>query len=173
MKTLYHLTDEAVRLAESLEACEGDLSKVEGLEELLDRHAADVAEKLDAYLAVMKTLEMEAAAAKAEEEQWAAKRKSREARVAFLKDRLKQHLEATGQTQVRTATGRVIALQANGGALGMEIAMSSPPADTPEQYVTVTRTWNKDALREALGCADPEVQQFARLLPRGCSLRIR
>lgn len=171
-RTLYDLGTDALRLMEALEQLpDGEVPEELGL--FLDEHAADVAQKLDGYLAVIGTLSMEAVAAKAEEEQWAAKRKAREKRVEFLKARLKEHLERTGQKEVRTATGRVIALQAAGGKQPLEIdgVNLDNLAITHPWLVKATLSIDKDCVRESLEAGSSI--SFARLLPRTTSLRIR
>ena len=54
---------------------------VHGIRQVVKRLEAEQAAKLDAYVGLLKTLRMEAVAAKAEKEQWAAKEKARTARA--------------------------------------------------------------------------------------------
>lgn len=119
MRPLFAITDDLLKLNDMLDECEGDLSKLGGAENefvvWLDNLGMEESIKLDNYIMLIKQLEMEAVAARAEKEQWAAREKSRTERVAFLKDRLKKHLELTGRDKVATETGRVIAIQKNGG----------------------------------------------------------
>src|SRR4051812_6848791 len=106
-RALYELTADLHQLNDLLEEIEGDLSRCGEMEPTvtawLDALADEQAAKLDGYVGLIRQLQMEAAAAKAEEEQWAAKRKAREGRARFLELRLKAHLEATGQPKVTTA----------------------------------------------------------------------
>jgi len=111
------------------------------------------------------------AAARAEEEQWAAKRKARESRAAYLQAKLLRHLEATGQHKVATASGRVVSVQRNGGVQPLEIKPGTDPAALPAEYVRTVVEIDRLAVRKALE-AGAELA-FAELLPRGVSLRVK
>ena len=175
-RTLYELGSEELRLAESLDACEGDLSKVEGLEAFLDQHAADLDAKLEGYVRLIRQLELEASGAKAEKEQWAAKEKSLAARADFLKGRLKEFLERTGQKEIRTATGRSIMLRPNGGSAPLvftDLGLASDYSLDPNFHdCTLTKIeWDKDRIRERLKAGDD--LPFVVLGEPGNHLRIR
>jgi hypothetical protein len=174
-RALYELTADLHRLNDLLEELEGDLSRCGEMEPAvtawLDALADEQAAKLDGYVGLVRQLQMEATAAKAEEEQWAAKRKAREGRARFLEARLKAHLEATGQPRVATASGRVVSVQKNGGVAPLEIKAGTTPADVPAAYHKVTVDFDRAAIRAALEAG--EALAFAELLPRGTCLRVK
>lgn len=132
--------------------------------------ANDEARKLDGWVGYVRQLEMEAAAAKAEAEQWLARVKSRESRIAWLKETLKRHLENTGRTKVQTLAGRTIAVQANGGHPPVEID-AVDPYGLPDRLCEVRRLIDREKVRRALEAG--EELAFARVLPRGTHVRIR
>jgi hypothetical protein len=173
-RTLYAITDDLLRLNDLLEGLEGDLSNagvMEGavtfwLESLEQEQAA----KLDSYVGLLKTLRMEATAAKAEKEQWAMKERIRTNRADYLERRLKEHLEKTGQTKVQTASGRVVSVVKNGGVAPVEIKAGVVPTDVPADFQKVTVEIDKAAVRAAL-TAGQELA-FAELLPRGTHLKV-
>ena len=175
MSSLYQITDDLIRLNELLEEVEGDMSRLGEMEPAvtawLERLEQDQGAKLDSYIGLLRTLEMEAAAARAEREQWAAKERSRTARAEYLKARLLRHLEATGQAKVTTASGRVVSVVKNGGVSPLEIKPGTDPAALPGEYVRTVLSIDKEAVRKALEAG--EVLDFAELLPRGTSLRVK
>lgn len=174
-RTLYAITDDLIRLNDLLDEIEGDLSRLGEMEPAvtawLDAVAGEEAAKFDGYIGLFKEHDARAAAAKAEEEQWAAKRKAHEGRAAYLKLRLLRHLEATGQQKVTTASGRVVSVQRNGGVQPLEIKAGTDVESLPGEYVRVVKEINKVAVRQALEAG--EVLCFAELLPRGVSLRVK
>lgn len=175
MAALYQITDDLIRLNDLLEELEGDLSRCGEMEPAvtawLEQLEHDQAAKLDSYVGLLRTLEMEAAAARAEKEQWAAKERSRTARAEYLKARLLRHLEATGQAKVTTASGRVVSVVKNGGVAPMEIRPDVTVDALPSRFVRVVREVDKAAVRAALEAG--ESLGFAELLPRGTGLRIK
>lgn len=179
MRTLYEIGVDLAVLNEKLSEVEGDLSRLKEMEGYvsawLDQLGGEQAAKLDRYVGLIRQLEMEASAAKAEAEQWAAKAKGREARVHFLKERLKDHLAKTGQAQAQTESGRVIAMQANGGQLPVildVLILDDKDFDQiPEQFVVTRRSFDMAAVRKAL--EGGKHLGFAHLGERGSHLRIR
>lgn len=139
------------------------------LREWFDSLKDEEAAKLDNYVGLIKTLEMEAVAAQAEAEQWKAKAESRKRRIEWLKERLLSHLVATGRDKVTTATGRVIAAQANGGK--EPLLMHEGTTDVPAEFIILVPTVDKEKVRKKLEAG--EVLEFAQLGERGRHLRIR
>jgi hypothetical protein len=172
--TLFELTSDLRALDELLEERDGDITDPE-VERAVTNWFAELSSnegaKLDCYVGYIRTLEMEASAARAEAEQYEAKAKTREKRVAWLKDRVKLHLEQTHRAKVETATKRVIAIQPNGGMAPLLMADPLDPAALPDEYVRVKREPDREAIRRAL--ADGAVLPFARLGEKGTHLRIR
>lgn len=143
--------------AEMLEAWFGGLAAAEG-------------EKLDAYVNLIRQLEFEARAAEAEARAWSQKADARDARKNWLKRRLQEHLERTGRAKAETASGRVVALQPNGGAVPVELAADAEEVAPPE-FVRIVRSIDKEAVRKVL--EDGVELPFAKLGERGRHLRIR
>lgn len=174
-RALYEIGADLHQLNEILEGIDGDLSRLGEMESAvtgwLELLGEEQAEKLDGYIHLVRQLTMEAAAAKAEEEQWAAKRKARESRARYLETKLLRHLEATGQTKVTTASGRVVSVQKNGGVQPVEIKAGVQPADVPAEFHRHTVEIDKGAVRAAL--AEGRELAWAELLPRGTSLRVK
>lgn len=135
----------------------------------LDQLAEEEAVKLDNYCAYIHQLEMEATAAKAEAEQWQAKARSRLNRIDWLKGRMKQHMEQRGVTDLETATGRRIAIQANGGKLPLVLSDGLCAEELPAWFCTTVI--DPAAIRAALEKGDK--LDFARLGERGSHLRVR
>ena len=174
-RPLYELTAELNRLNDLLEECEGDLSRLGDMEPAvtawLESLEGEQAMKLDGYIMLIRQLQAEAAAAKAEEAEWAAKRRARESRATFLQARLKAHLEKTGQAKVTTAAGRVVSVVKNGGVVPLEVKAGVNLYELPDEFVNYEPVLNKTAVRAALE-AGRELP-FAELLERGTSLRIK
>lgn len=130
--------------------------------------------KLDNYARLIATCDAKAKARR-EEAARLSKLATTDANLAErLKARLKTYFEVAGIQQIETSLHK-FALQANGGALALDIddECLRDPALLPEDYretVTqiVTRT---DKIRESLE-AGVELP-FARLRPRGTHVRIR
>jgi len=126
------------------------------------------AEKFDGYLNLIRMLRSEAAAAQAERDQYAKAAELRLKRAAALEERLKRYMETTGQKKVQTATGRVVSVVANGGALPLHLKEGKA---VPPEYHRIVREVDRTAIRDALVAG--AVLDFAELLPRGNHLRVK
>ena len=97
--TLYELTSEYTELLAMLEDPDTDeaviLDTLEGV-------GGELEEKADGYARVMRQMDADAAAIKAEEERLHNRRKSLENRSAWLKSRLQNVMELTGKTKFKT-----------------------------------------------------------------------
>ena len=168
MPTLFEIGDELNHVLSLIR----DDGEVDGpLEEWLAKVGEREAEKFDRCVGLIRLLETdaakfkaEAAAFEAEAKRWEEKAKSRETRVGDLRDRLRDHLVRTGRTKAETASGRALRVQVNGAA---KLAVD-PGAKVPAEFCTLEP--DRDKIRKALA-AGRELA-FARLLPRGCHLRI-
>lgn len=179
-RPLYAITADLHQLNDLLDDIEGDLSRLGEMEPAvtgwLDLLGEEQAAKLDGFIHLIRTLQMEATAAKAEEEQWAAKRKARESRAKYLETKLLRHLEATGQTKVTTASGRVVSVVKNGGVAPVEINAAYTPDDVevPSDCVRIKREFDKAMIRERLEAGGVGLPpNFATLGERGTSLRVK
>jgi hypothetical protein len=166
MATLFEIGDDLKAMLNMIQD-DGEIDTA--LSEWMDRLAEQEAEKLDAYVGLIRILEGEEAVAKAEAEQYTLKAKARANKVKQLKERIKDHLIDTQRDKVTTATGRVLKIQANGGAATVEID-PIPLKDVPFEFVKVVREIDREAVREAL--SKGEELTFARMLKKGCHIRI-
>ena len=172
MRPLYAIRADVLAISDILEEAEGDLSAcTPALELWLAALENEQAEKLDSFIDLIKTLRMEAVAAKAEKDQWAAKEKARTNRADYLERMLREHLEATGQRKVTTATGRTVAVVANGGKPPVVYAEAVDPAAVPEEFRRVKT--EIDTQRVQLFLESGGSLPFARLGERGSHLRVR
>lgn len=172
-RTLFDIGVDFAALDELIEDLGGDISNP-AVESAITQWFAEVAgdesRKLSNYVAYIRQLEMEATCAKLQSSAFAAKRQSRESRIAWMKMRLMQYLMMTNRTKVSTADGTQIAVQSNGGKMPIEID-PIPLADLPDRFVSVVRQLNRDAIEAAIESG--EELSFARAIPRGTHLRIR
>jgi hypothetical protein len=173
-KTLFEIGSEMAALDALLDEVAGDVSDPAvdaAVTQWQAELAADEARKLDGYVNYLKQIEMEAAASRAEAEEYLARAKTREARAAFLKSRMVAHLFATGRTSAKTATGRTVAVQANGGKLPVLIDPGVDVDAVDPRFVATRREIDRDMVRESLEAGD--VLPFARLGSKGSHLRVR
>ena len=173
MKTLYELSAEYAALETLIaeQPAELDAEFALELDRLFAALADDEANKLESYYRLIRRLEMEASAAKAEADQYAMAAKFRENTVARLKDRLKQHLEFTKRTKAETASGKTFAIQTNGGKEPLKVAEGVDLDALPTEYVRIVKSVDNDRVREAIKAG--ETFDWATLEPRGNHLRIK
>jgi len=171
--TLFDIGEDLRALALLMDECDDELSReaTEAFDEWFAELSKNEATKLDGYVGLIKTLEMEATAATAEAEQYLMKARVRKSRVKWLKERIKGYLETTERKKVETATKRTIAIQANGGALPVLLDESIDPASIPDEFIVVSRTPNTARIWEHLSAGGS--LPFATLGVRGTHLRIR
>lgn len=174
IRSLYTIGADVQALVAILDECDGDPSKAgEGEAALMawmESLESEQAAKLDSYIAYLATLDMEAAEAKRVADEFTAKRKAREARADQLRVRLLAYLEQTKQPRVTTASGRVVSIVNNGGALPMHLT-ETDGEKLPAEFQAVVIVPDKAAIRAALE-AGRELD-FACLLPRGKRLGIK
>ena len=97
--TLYELTSEYLDLLAMLEDPDVD---EELINDTLEALGGELEVKADGYARVMRQMDADAKAIKAEEERLANRRKSLENRSAALKGRLQQMMEITGKVKFKT-----------------------------------------------------------------------
>lgn len=131
----------------------------------------DTAAKFEGMLHFIRRKETDAAAAKAEAEQYLMMARVAENAAKRAKELAKWFLESTGQKSVKTTTGRTFAIQANGGQLPISWADSIDPASLPPEFQKVRIEIDKDRTRAELEAG--EQLSFARLDERGAHLRIK
>ena len=97
---IYDLTSEYLDLLEMLEDPDADEEIIRDTLEGLD---GELEAKADGYAMILKNLEADAKAIKAEEDRLYSRRKSIENRMAYLKANLQTMMELTGKTKIKTA----------------------------------------------------------------------
>ncbi len=97
--TLYELTNEYVELLIMLEDPEIDEAIIT---DTLEGISGELELKAEGYAKVMRQMETDIKAIKAEEDRLYNRRKSLENRLAWLKDRLQNVMEITGKTRFKT-----------------------------------------------------------------------
>lgn len=174
MPTLFEIADDLLALVALCDERDGDIDDpdaIAAVEAWFAELEKNQVAKLDGYIGLIRTWEMEEASAKAEAERWAKKAQVRGNRIARLKARLKEYLVATGQDKVTTAAGRTVALQKNGGVLPIGPAGWETTFSLDEYPQFAKKVPDTAAVRAALdnGAKLP----FAEFGERGSHVRFR
>ena len=175
MRKLFDIAEDLLCLDALLNEIEGDVSRMGEAEPVLvawiDGLAIEEGKKLDGYVNWIKQLEMEATAAHAEADQFAAKAKARDERAKWLKNRLKMYLEVTGRTEALTDSGRTVAVQKNGGKVPIEFNEGIDIDWVEPRFIKTTKSIDTDEVRRALEAGEElELAKFGKF---GTNLRIR
>ena len=164
MSSLYELTEQYEGIRMMLYDGETDEQMILDTLESID---ADIEEKADNYAKIIQDMKSSIEMLKAEEERLKARRKRLEAREDLLKTQLEENMRFIGKTSFKTALFS-FNIQSNGGLQPLEIGMIS---DIPMRFlIQQDPVPDNKKIREYL--KEHEVE-WARLLPRGDSLRIR
>ena len=165
MSTIYELTDAYKTVEDMLYDGETDEQTIMDTLEAID---GEIEEKADNYAKLIKNLQADAVALKAEEERMYARRKSLENKAQRLKDRLQANLEFIGKTKFKTLLFS-FSIAKNGGKQPLSITGNLD--EIPGKYlIPQPPKVNNDAIRELL--QDKEVE-WAHLEPYGKHLNIR
>lgn len=171
--TLYAIADELVHLLELYEAGEID---EQTFSDTLDAGLKDATDsKLEAYCKLIKEREARAKARAEENKRLDAAAKVDENTVARLKERLKWFLEVTKKDSA-SAGIFTVAMQGNGGAQPIEIdpeVLADPTLAVLDDLEFFELVPSLDTARIRAHIEGGNELPFARLLPRGRSLRIR
>ena len=168
MKTLYQLTEDMQLL---LDLMLDDEMDPQTLYDTLEGLVGQIEDKADGYGAVIRQIETETAALRAEEKRMAARRQKLEARAAYMKDRIKSVMDVMG---VRKLDGNLFhwSIQKNGGKLPVVV---DDVEKVPERYLVIHKDIDRTAIAEYLehaAAAHVEVP-WARFGERGESLRLK
>lgn len=164
MSSLYELTEQYEGIRMMLYDGETDEQTILDTLESID---AEIEEKADNYAKIIQDMKSSIEILKAEEERLKARRKRLEAREDLLKTQLEENMRFIGKTSFKTALFS-FNIQSNGGLQPLEIGMIS---DIPMRFlIQQDPVPDNKKIREYL--KEHEVE-WARLLPRGESLRIR
>lgn len=151
LPTVFTLTDLEVVLLEAMADAEergedptNALAQCPEIEEAL-------AQKLEHYVSLLRHVEWLRDARKAEADRLAARAKTASKLAEWLKERLKQHLELTGQQRIETSRYTVrlqpsppsVRFDDEPGTERVE-AYDRPPAGVPLEYVTVLTLYKVD-----------------------------
>lgn len=174
MKTLFEIGDELRALYELLDESGGEIATPEEEAVIvawfrdLER---DEDRKITNYYGLVRQLETESAAAKEESERFAKKAKARENASKRLKELLKVHMEMTGRKRIETTSGRVVAIQNNGGLAPLILADNLDASTLPAEFLRVRIDPDADAIRQAL--EQGQALEFAALGKLGTHIRFR
>lgn len=160
--TLYELTSEYMELLAMLEDPDTDeaviLDTLEGVD-------GELEEKADGYARVMRQMDADAKAIKAEEERLYNRRKSLENRSAWLKGRLQNAMEMTGKTKIKTELFS-FGIQKNPASVVIDDETMIPGDYLIPQAPKIDKTAIKDALKAGVdmaGIAHLEQTQSLRI----------
>ncbi len=164
MASLYELTEQYEGLRMML--YDGDVED-QVIYDTLESIDAEIEEKADNYAKILREMKLNIEILKEEEYRLNIRRKRLEARSELLKNRLEENMRFIGKTSFRTALFS-FNIQSNGGLQPLETGMIS---DIPMRFlIQQDPVPDNKKIREYL--KEHEVE-WARLLPRGESLRIR
>lgn len=165
MSRLYDLTEEWEAVAGLLYDGETDEQTIM---DTLESIEGEIEDKADNYAKLIRSMQADSETLKAEEDRLKARRQSLEHRASQLKSNLQANLEFIGKTKFKTALFS-FSVATNGGKQPLEITENID--EIPGKYlIPQPPKVNTDAVRELLEGKEVE---WARLTPRGKSLRIR
>ena len=170
MAQLFEITADILRAYETLVDSDGEVSEENAA--ALEALAKIEADKLDGYYFVIRKAEMEESAAKAQLDQWKKKADARRKFIEYMKARVLEHLQTTGQAKTVTPSGNTFSVQRNGGKrpiIWPETAIDL--TQVPMEYTKVVKSIDIDAVRRDL--EDGDELPFARLGEAGHHLRLR
>lgn len=174
MSSIYELTGEFLQLLDMLEDEEVDEQVIM---DTLESVECEIEDKADGYAKIIKSLEADVDGIQKENDRLAARRKTYENRIKWLKQNLEMCMRATGKKKFTTDLFS-FNIQKNGGKRKLTIDVDVEKI--PEEYrIKQPDAVNGDKLREYLKDNGLEGQdgslncEWCHLEPQGESLRIR
>lgn len=167
--TLTGLTGEVLDLREAIEDAEGDEEMEAMLQQVMDATEEDLDKKLEAYCRLIRDLEIEGDARKAEADRMRDLSKRSHTKRNKVKAWLLRNLDMLG-IKKRQAGPFSLSVRNNGGMTPIEWETQDIER-IPEDYITHKPVINTDAVRKALD--DGIDIGFARLGQRGTNLQIK
>ena len=167
MSNLYEITGDILQLQDMLsDSIDDDHVLIDTLEAVEGEYEI----KMESYCKVLKNLQADVDAIKAEETRLSSKRKTLESNIDRLKKAMYDSMKATGKDKIK---GQLftMAIQKNGGKIPVIVADNADTSKLPDDLVVITEKPNIDAIRELLE-AGKTVEGF-KLGERGDSLRIK
>lgn len=165
MSSLYNLRSDYERVMNMMYDDDYDQQTVI---DTLDSIESSIEEKAEAYAFIMKNLNADIEAIKAEENRLAKRRKALESHNESMKGNLFVAMKTVGLTKIKTPLFS-FNIQKNGGL--RKLVLDVEPDKLPAELQKVTIAANNDALREWLG--EAESCEYCHLAEQGESLRIR
>lgn len=166
MSKLYEITGDLLTLQEMLE----DSVEDQALKDTLEAVQGEYEIKLEAYCKIIKNLEADVDALKAEADRLNSKRAVLNANIERLKKAMFDSMKATNTPNVK-GTLFTVAIQRNGGKIPVIVADNVDTTKLPDELVIFTEKPNLDAIREMLE-SGKTIEGFS-LGERGESLRIK
>jgi hypothetical protein len=163
MSRLYELTKDLLTLQEMLEDNIDDQCLLDTLEGVQGEYEI----KLEAYCKVIKNLEADMDALKAEAKRLTDKRKTLENNVERLKKAMFDSMKATGTDKIKGALFTV-AIQRNGGKLPVIVDVDT--SELPDELVKVVESPDLEAIGKLLEAGECKYAHYGE---RGESLRIK
>lgn len=161
---LYELTSDLLVLQEMLEETVDDQCLLDTLEGVQGEYEV----KLESYCKVIKNLEADMEALKAEAKRLTDKRKVLENNVDRLKKAMFDSMKLTGTDKVKGQLFTV-AIQKNGGKLPVIVDVDT--SELPDELVKITESPDLEAIYEVL--TTHGTSKYAHFGERGESLRIK
>ena len=166
MANIYELTADLLRLQAML--LQADEENEAEIAEALQIADAELEGKAEGYAHVIRNIEADISALKAEEQRLNAKRKSAEKAAERLKSTLYEAMVRTGKTKIKAGTFDLKIAQ-NGGAL--PVILDVDVNELPDDLVKVKKEADKKAIAEYIE-ATGDIS-YAHYGERGSSLRIK
>jgi hypothetical protein len=164
--SLYVLDEELHQLEEALLASGGEIT--EEMEVRWSELLAMRAGKMEGYLKMIRKFEASAEAVRSERQRLQEAERTLAKAAQTLKDRLRDSMQARGETEHLTSVGR-IRLQRS-GARPVELKVDAEAL--PDAFKRITVNPDLQALGQALRDGDPEAERYAQLGEAGYYVRI-
>lgn len=165
---IYELTEEYLQLQTLLEDPEADEQTVLDTMEAVE---GEIEAKADAYARIIRNLEGNATALKAEIERLQAKKQRMEMGVVRLKKNLQDAMIACDKRKFRTELFS-FGIQKNGGKAPVILDVKDT-SELPDELVRIKEEPDIEAIRKLLEDFPEKGKRFAHLGERGESLRIK
>jgi hypothetical protein len=158
--TIYEITDELATLTAQIMEADGEVD--DATNERFDELLGERDRKADAYIALIKNHEAEAAALKAEADRLAARAQVASNVASRLKDRLKTSMTLLGEDEIKGRLGKVRLQRSVSSSIEVLVEVD----DLPKRFQRVKAEADKTALKTALADMDEEAVRLARVVTK-------